>query len=513
MLSINKGSSFYYIYNKLFPHELASNANNWAIKPYFLSVYNGFYKEEKNKYHHLDMFINGIFYNGDLKNEIFTNFCTCQKIYMGFLKLYNVYKWKKAKYYDIDYDFHGNLFKDQQSKYLIKILENKKIYVFKIHDLLNIIRHDLSNIFMPEYLVLFQEPKQTKNPYTNIVFNKSTLYNIYFFLKSLPYFQYQELFEKFFKSDFNIKLYGIHYDYESREEAIRNYLKNLTIQEYFEGIKKMCKDYSNILDKKKWVHSNFPKEKFVEAYKPFFIVHIFSKLTLSNTKYNFYNHYLLVKLKQFIKTNHSFGREYIKFISKTEYINGKFITKKIRKKIYSTEYVALKDLSKKKNKRKSNFFEVEQDQILNDISLQQINMTASVPDSDIYRRQRLQNNDIMYDYDSDYYSDSDTESDTQSDSVSQNGVVDDQDITNEINNEEFIEVLEEEQDFNTNSIENLINTTINDVNNSFQQNNQDNIDVSLFTGLNNLTLDVINNEREMLEEGEVNENYVETSDL
>ena len=526
MLSINKASSFYYIYNKLFPHEYASNENNWSIKPYFLSIYNGFYKEEKNKYQHLKIFIDGVFYNRNLKSEIFNNFSTCQKVYMGFLKLYNVYKWKKAKYYDIDYDFHGNLFKNQNKKYLIEILENNKIYVFKIHDLLNIIRHNLSNIFMPEYLVFFQEPKQIKNPYTNIPFNNSTLYNIYFFLKKLSYFPYQDLFEKFFKSHFDIKLYGIHYDHEIREESIKNYLKNLTVQEYFEGIKKMCKEYSIILDKKKWLHSLFPKKIFVEAYKPFFIVYIFSKLSLSNIKYNFYKHYLLVKLKQFIKVNYNFGRQYIKIINKSDFINGEFLSRKVKKIFYHTEYVPLKDLMKKKRKITSNFFDVEQEEILHDISLQQINISSSAPDSEIYRRQVSEDNDIMYDYNSDYYSE--TESDTESDTNSQNSLLDYRihsineanqttQTTGTNNNQEFI--IYDERDLllegesNTNSVESIIDyetelleegevndNSIETIHDSFnpldnlQQENPDYTDTSLLTGLNHLNFDISNNE-------------------
>ena len=97
---------------------------------------------------------------------------------MGFLKLYSIYKWKKAKVYNIDSDLHGNPLNND--KYTIRLLENNTIYTFKIHDLLNIIKDNLSNIYIAEYLIFFQEPKMIKNPYTNIIFKKSLLYNIYF---------------------------------------------------------------------------------------------------------------------------------------------------------------------------------------------------------------------------------------------------------------------------------------------------------------------------------------------
>ena len=403
MLSINHNSSFNFIYKKLFPFEMASNSNNWSIKPYFLSQ---FYNLNINKYLHLNNMLKINFYSDECRNHFFNSFCTTQKVYMGFLKLYSIYKWKKAKVYNIDSDLHGNPL-NNNDKYTIRLLENNTIYTFKIHDLLNIIKDNLSNIYIAEYLVFFQEPKMVKNPYTNIIFKKSMLYNIYFFYKQLTYFKTQDLFEKFFISNFDIKLFGIHFESEAREVSIVDYLKNLTIHEYFEGIKKMCKDFSIRLRKKKWVHVNFPKEIFVEAYKPFYIIYVMTKLTLSNTRYNFYNHYLLVKLKLFIKENPAFGRRYMRIINKRELVSDKFITRRIRRIYYHTEYIPLKDISRKKVKQSSNFYEVSQDQIFYNTNLQQINQSMSEVPIEIHNPA----NDVMYDYNSDETSDSDDEDD------------------------------------------------------------------------------------------------------
>ena len=412
MLSISHNSSFNYIYKKLFPQELACNANNWSIKPYFLSQ---FYNLNLNKYSHLNNMLKISFYSKKCKDDFFNNFCTTQKVYMGFLKLYSIFKWKKAKLYNIDSDLYG-IPLSKNKKYIIKILENNTIYSFKIHDLLNIIKDNLSNIFIPEYLVFFQEPKMIKNPYTNLIFKKSVLYNIYFFYKQIPYFKTQDLFEKFFISNFDIKLFGIHFESETREVSIVDYLKNLTIHEYFEGIKKMCKDFSGRLKKKKWVHVNFPKEIFVEAYKPFYIIYVMTKLTLSNTRYNFYNHYLLVKLKRFIKENPSFGRQYITIVNKTEFINDKFIRKRVRRTHYHTDYTPLKDISRKKIKQASNFYEVSQDQIFYNTNLQQINQTMS----EVPTERNNSADDVMYDYNSDDSSDSDDDDDYVNINVSHN---------------------------------------------------------------------------------------------
>ena len=79
----------------------------------------------------------------------------------GILKLYSIYKWKKAKVYNIDSDLHGNPLNND--KYTIRLLENNTIYTFKIHDLLNIIKDNLSNIYIAEYLVFFRAKNDKKS--------------------------------------------------------------------------------------------------------------------------------------------------------------------------------------------------------------------------------------------------------------------------------------------------------------------------------------------------------------
>ena len=54
--------------------------------------------------------------------------------------------------------------------------ENNK-YLFTIQDLIKIIHNSIANTSN-----FFNNPLAIKNPYNNMLINKSTLYNIYFFI-------------------------------------------------------------------------------------------------------------------------------------------------------------------------------------------------------------------------------------------------------------------------------------------------------------------------------------------
>ena len=86
-------------------------------------------------------------------------------------------------------------------KNVISVFHNSRIYLFTLTDLVNIINNSLGN---SQYL--YSDPLPIKNPYTNKEFDKSTLYNIYFSLKSSSYTM-PILFYNFFLCNFNLNTF------------------------------------------------------------------------------------------------------------------------------------------------------------------------------------------------------------------------------------------------------------------------------------------------------------------
>ena len=84
--------------------------------------------------------------------------------------------------------------------------------------MIQIIDTSLTNAFM-----FFSEPMPIKNPYNNLPFNKSTLYNIYFFIKFNTRL-YPELLIKFYNCSFNLTEFKHANEYLLREYSIRNFV-------------------------------------------------------------------------------------------------------------------------------------------------------------------------------------------------------------------------------------------------------------------------------------------------
>ena len=139
---------------------------------------------------------NSIFFNNDIKNEFSILFSKIQKIYKSFRRFAFIYKYKKARIV-VNTDMTLNEI-SEKDRNIICIYQNKSKYLFHILDLINIINASLTNSY-----VFFAEPLHVKNPFNNLAFNKSTLYNIYFFIKFHTNL-YPELVFKYFQTNFDL---------------------------------------------------------------------------------------------------------------------------------------------------------------------------------------------------------------------------------------------------------------------------------------------------------------------
>ena len=137
------------------------NTNNYSIKRKFELIKN----IEKN-----------IFYNPIILNDFLDFLCKIQKVFFALIKFKNICLLKKTQI-QVEDDMCLNPI-DKTKQTCICIHQNSRLYWFLLRDLMNIINTALIN--SPGF---FSEPLVSKNPYNNIPFNKSTLYNIYFKIK------------------------------------------------------------------------------------------------------------------------------------------------------------------------------------------------------------------------------------------------------------------------------------------------------------------------------------------
>jgi hypothetical protein len=270
---------------------------------YFLFIYNAEYSIQ-NKFIFFNNEMNNIFLTEEQKEEFISIFCKIQKTYFALSKFAYLYKYKTTKVV-VDFDLCLNPI-DINNKNSICLLQEKNKYYFRINDLINIIDTALSNSPM-----FFSEPLISKNPYNNIPFNKSTLYNIYFNITSKT-FIVSELIHKFFLSNFDLDNFEKDYEYLIREYSIQKYIKYSDVNILYKSVLLMINTYNyNNYNNMICIHTSFPKKLLVDIMRPYLLLYYIYNYSLIQKK-SYSKDLLFKKLNELYHFNPNFGRKFIK---------------------------------------------------------------------------------------------------------------------------------------------------------------------------------------------------------
>ena len=189
---------------------------------------------------------------------------------------------------------------DENHPRVFTLVQNNKKYLFSITDLINILNTSLGNSFF-----FVSEPLPCKNPYTNIPFNKSTLYNIYFFIKKTSFIM-PPMFYQYFLSNFNLRKYFEDNEELIREYSIKQYVNNSDTEELYYEIASMLK--GDKYGKKMKINPEFPKEKLVTIMRPYLELYYKGTHTIDEVKRERYIDEFDCKIKRFYEYNKTFGR-------------------------------------------------------------------------------------------------------------------------------------------------------------------------------------------------------------
>jgi hypothetical protein len=261
-----------------------------------------------------DVHVN-IFYSKQMNDEFTDYFAKMQKTYHAFSRLAYLYKYKKAPIM-VNTDLIMNEI-NEKDKLVYCLLQNNCKYLFNVHELIKIIDNSIANS-----QCFFSTPNSIKNPYNNIVLNKSTLYNIYFFIFFKTMIR-PELFYYFFKTSFDLSIFIERYQYLIRDFAITSSLNNGSKQIMYESIDCMLYDYNISVTHRKHqinIDENFPKDTLINIMKPYLSLFLKSQFSLITNERNYCKKKLHKKLSKFNKFNPSFGRK--TFLKKSAYLNN-----------------------------------------------------------------------------------------------------------------------------------------------------------------------------------------------
>ena len=171
------------------------------------------------------------------KEQILDIYIKAKKHTSALSKFARVYKFKKYKTYEYDSDLSFISLDKYSDSEKIKIIQNKTIYNFKLKDLINLWKISLNNSDN-----MFPMPKPLKNPFTNIVFDKHQLYNIYFKYGFGPNFM-PEIITLFFKSNLNFHIFKMESHEKLQINAINKYVNKGTVVNLYDYLVMMFHDF------------------------------------------------------------------------------------------------------------------------------------------------------------------------------------------------------------------------------------------------------------------------------
>lgn len=241
-----------------------------------------------------------LFVDQAMKENIYLKFYKAQRKYHILNRLIHKYKFRTAPY-AIQTDLVLTPISQSQHN-VMTILQNGQKYLFTISDLKKIIEGALTH--SPFH---FSSPLPIKNPYNNIPFDKSTLYNIYFFMK-YGNFVMSTLFHQYFLSNFNLKMFQDENEVLIQKTHVSQFIRNSDIKDLRYEILIMLKQhkYSKMLQ----INRDFPTDRLVEIFKPYLALYYmelysFDVNARQNSKLQLQN-----KLRQFYEHNPKFGLKY-----------------------------------------------------------------------------------------------------------------------------------------------------------------------------------------------------------
>jgi hypothetical protein len=250
------------------------------------------------KYAFLKKNLNNFILNVD--GQFMDLFRDIQRHYHAFARFAHIWRHKHSVI-QINHDLYMTPL-CRTNRNVFSLLQQGKIYLFTAANLANSISAALSNA--PHFFV---EPIMAKNPYNNVPFNKSSLYNIYFFIKETAIIMPQ-LFHNYFLVDFDLRKFRDENENNIRNIAIKSMIHNSQSNELYVHIDAMLKKYQP----KIVIEKTYPRDILATIMRPYLF--LYYTILYSAEEYRVINatDELNYKLDRLYKYNPAFGRKIIR---------------------------------------------------------------------------------------------------------------------------------------------------------------------------------------------------------
>jgi hypothetical protein len=260
-------------------------------------------KQISRKYLLISQSTNNIFLSTKVKNEMQDIFHKTQRTYLALTRFANIVRHKLGKE-KIDTDLRMDTI-NIHSKYSICIYHNNAKFFFELTDLVNIIQTAITHS-----QDMFPNPLWPKNPYNNLPFTTTHLYNIYFRIK-FSYITMPKWIQLFFECGLHLEKFLIENEQTLRDQYIKNYVNNGPTDELYEDIQYMINKYKRIFSLTN-IHDEIPKKEIVDIFRPYLYIYVTSEDAIDGTEKKRLSRMILAqKLEEFSKYNRNFGRKIV----------------------------------------------------------------------------------------------------------------------------------------------------------------------------------------------------------
>lgn len=241
-------------------------------------------------------------------------FYLAQKYYHILLRTIQRWKWKRMRAYNIDCDLNLTSFSEISPRYLITLSQDGCKYMFNIHDLKRII---INSLTYSNYL--YSSAQHPKNPYTNVVFTNTNLYNIFLFMIK-NHIPIHSLITTYVMSEFSLKTF-----YKSAKKELNKFIVDNFLNDekentddfihYMNEMIEWANDYERADTMGIKIHRKFPKDVLWRILKPYVRLFILGKVL--STYDDHYMNKLEYQLRRFYNYNPSFGSKKSIYTDKT----------------------------------------------------------------------------------------------------------------------------------------------------------------------------------------------------
>lgn len=238
------------------------------------------------------------------REEMTENFANAQRCYAGLCRLARHWKLKNARMGSVEHDLYMNPLDNLPDHLVMDVFDDasRTIYKFRISDLMSIAKAALCNS-----TDFFADPQEIRNPYTNVPFTHAQLYSIYLRVKQTK-FDVPILFSQYYRSGFNIQLFGETNECYIRDAAIASFVTTGSDPEKYYYITKMLRDHRSSLNGVS-VHPGFPPTKLIDAFSGYLENYLTESYSLNPAQRHRARRELQAQLARFGRLNPTYGRK------------------------------------------------------------------------------------------------------------------------------------------------------------------------------------------------------------